>query len=193
MILKKVSGSVLFPSILYLLYAPPNAPSSNLGSGFEFSSAYRDSLLAIRNFLFLLFFALLIFLFRSAILDSMHLFPAGGCLWVIGTLDSLDSLALDSASLSAILSASRFMDLIFFLLNLALVLSDTLVILSFRESNLDFKLSISSFRLLAFLATLESLFLLCLSCLLVKGASNSVEQGTKSTPRVVPVHVLVPK
>ena len=91
MILKKVSGSVLFPSILYLLYTPPNAPSSNLGSGFEFSSAFRDSLLAIRNFLFLLFFDLLIFLFRAAILGSMHLFLSGECLWVIGTLDSLVS------------------------------------------------------------------------------------------------------
>ena len=55
MILKKVSGSVLFPSILYLLYAPRNAPSSNLGSGFEFSSAFRDSLLAVRNFFFVIF------------------------------------------------------------------------------------------------------------------------------------------
>ena len=71
------------------------------------------------------------------------------------------------------------MDLIFFLLNLALVLSDALVILSFKVSMGDFRLLIFAFRLMNFLASLESLFHLCLSCLFVKGASNSVEQGTK--------------
>ena len=37
----------------------------------------------------------------------------------------------------------------------------------------DFRLLISASRLTNFLASLESLFLPCLSCLLVKGASNS--------------------
>ena len=53
------------------------------------------------------------------------------------------------------------------------MLSDALVILSFKESICDFKLSISASKFLNFLASLESLFRLCLSCLLVKGASNS--------------------
>ena len=79
----------------------------------------------------------------------------------------------DSLSFSAILSASLFMDLIFFLLNLALVLSDALVILSFKVPIWDFRLLISASRLTNFLASLESLFCLCLSCLLVRGASNS--------------------
>ena len=65
------------------------------------------------------------------------------------------------------------MDLIFFLLNLALVLSDALVILSFKESIWDFRFLISASRLLNFLGSLESLFRLRFSCLLVKGASNS--------------------
>ena len=91
----------------------------------------------------------------------------------LGTLDSTNSsFYLDSLSLSFILSTSLFMDLIFFLLNPALVLLDALVILSFKTSIWDFRLSISAFRLLNFLASLESLFRLCLSCLLVKEASN---------------------
>ena len=65
------------------------------------------------------------------------------------------------------------MNLIFFLLNPALVLLDALVILSSKASIWDFRLPISASRLLNFLASLESLFHLCLSCLLVKGASNS--------------------
>ena len=65
------------------------------------------------------------------------------------------------------------MDFIFFLLNPALVLSDALVILSFKASIWDFRLLISASRLLNFLASLESLFHLRLSCLLVKGASYS--------------------
>ena len=79
----------------------------------------------------------------------------------------------DSLSFSAILSASLFMLLIFFLLNLALVLFDALLILSFKASIWDFRLLISTFRLLNFLASLKSLFCLHLTCLLVKGASNS--------------------
>ena len=92
----------------------------------------------------------------------------------LGTLGSTNSRAfLDSLSFSATLSASLFMDLIFFLLNLALVLLDALMILSFKASIWDFRLLISASRLLNFLVSLESLFRLHLSCLLVKGASNS--------------------
>ena len=68
------------------------------------------------------------------------------------------------------------MDLIFFLLNLALVLLDALVILSSKASIWDFKLLISATRLMNFLASLESLFHLCLSCLFVKGASNFTDR-----------------
>ena len=64
------------------------------------------------------------------------------------------------------------MDLIFFLLNQALVILDALVILSFKASIWDFRLLISASRLLNFLVSLESLFRLCFSCLLVRGASN---------------------
>ena len=64
------------------------------------------------------------------------------------------------------------MDLIFFLLNLALVLSDALVILSSKTSIRDFKLLFSFSKFLNFLASLESLFHLRLSCILVRGASN---------------------
>ena len=91
------------------------------------------------------------------------------------------------------------MDLIFFLLNLALVFSDALVILSSKASILDFRLLISATRLANFLASLESLFHLCVSCIFVKGASNSVDcgqgpaSGGPKAPRVVPVHIPVPK
>ena len=68
------------------------------------------------------------------------------------------------------------MDLIFFLLNLALVLSDALVILFSSSSIWDFKLLFSYSKFLNFLASLESLFHLRLSCLLVKGTSNSGSQ-----------------
>ena len=79
----------------------------------------------IRHSLFLLFFALLIFLFNSAILASTCLDLFEGCslsgallMRSLGTLGSTNSsFFLDSLSLSAILSASLFMDLIFFLLN----------------------------------------------------------------------------
>ena len=91
---------------------------------------------------------------------------------LIGSLGTLGSTALrafsDSLSFSAILSASLFMDLIFFLLNPALVLLDALVILSFKASFWDFRLSISFSKFLNFLASLESLFRLRLSCLFVK-------------------------
>ena len=86
--------------------------------------------------------ALLIFLFISAILVSIHLFLFGGCSLrrtpLIGSLGTLGSTNLSffsySLSFLAILSASLFMDVIFFLLNLALVLLDALVILSFKAS-----------------------------------------------------------
>ena len=106
-----------------------------------------------------MFFALLIFLFISAILTSICLGLDGGChirgTPLIGSLGTLGSNKLrafsDSLSFSAILSASLFMDLIFFLLNLALVLSDALVILSFKVPTWDFRLSISASRLTNFL------------------------------------------
>ena len=138
-LLKNVPGSILvIPSTLYLLYVPPNAPSNCLGT--QASSAHRVSLLVIRHSLFLLFFALLIFLFNSAIFVSIRLDLFGGCslsgaplmrsLWTLGSTNS--SFFSDSLSLSFILSTSLFMDLIFFLLNPALVLLDALVILSFK-------------------------------------------------------------
>ena len=156
-----------------------NAPSNCLSP--QFSSAHRDSLLAIRCSLFLLFFALLIFWFISAILASMHLDLFGGCslsgaplIGSLRTLGSTNSSSFsDSLSFSAILSASLFLLLIFFVLNLSFVPSDALVILSFKASIWDFRLLISASRLLNSLASLESLFRLCLSCLFVKGAFNS--------------------
>ena len=79
-LLKNVSRSIQEAlSILYLLLAPPKAPSMSLTSGFQFNLVFRASLLVIRRTLFFLFFALLIFLFNSAILTSMHLFLLGGC------------------------------------------------------------------------------------------------------------------
>ena len=157
------------------------------------ASVFKASLLAISHSLFLLFFTLLIFLFNSAILASIHLGLFGGYslrgLWLlglclirgapqirsIGTRCSIDpSLASDSASFSFILSASLFILLIFFLLNLALVLSDALLILSFKAPIWDFKLSITDSSLLNSLASVESLFRLCLSCLLVRGASSNL-------------------
>ena len=94
---------------------------------------------------------------------------------LIGSLGTLGSNNLrtfsDSLSFSAILSASLFILLIFFLLNPALVLLDALVILSSKASIWDFRLSISASRLMNFLASLESLFCLHFSCLLVRGAS----------------------
>ena len=63
--------------------------------------------------------------------------------------------------------------LTFFLLNPALVLSNALVILSFKACIWNFRLLISASRLLNFLASLESLFRLCFSCLLVRGASSN--------------------
>ena len=154
----------------------------SLTSGFQCNSVFRASLLVIKHSFFLLFFALLIFLFISAILASMHLdlfrgSSLKGALRIgsLGTHCSINSsLASDFASFSVILSASLFILLIFCLLNLALVLSDALVILSFKVSIWDFRLLISASRLLNFLVSLESLFRLHLSCLLVKGASSNL-------------------
>ena len=127
--------------------------------------------------MFLPFFALHIFLFISAIVTSIRLFLFGGCHLRVGSLGTLGSnnlmAASDSLNFSVILSASLFMDLIFFLLNPALVLLDALVILSSKASIWDFRLPISASRLTNFLASLESLFHLRLSCLLVRGVSNS--------------------
>ena len=72
------------------------------------------------------------------------------------------------------------LSLIFFVLNPALVLLDALVILSSKASIWDFRLPISASRLTNFLASLESLFHLHLSCLLVRRASNSMEWVAKS-------------
>ena len=146
-LLKNVSGFMPSkPSILYLLQVPLNAPSNCLGP--QFSSAHRASLLAIRHSLFLLFFALHIFLFNLAILASicLDLFrgcslsgaPRRGSIVTLGFINS--SLALEAASFSFILSASPFILLIFFLLNPALVLLDALVIFSFKASIWDFRL-----------------------------------------------------
>ena len=106
----------------------------------------------------------------------MHLGLDGGCrlrgALLIGSLGIPDSKDLkafpDSLSFSDILSASLFMDLMFFLLNLALVLLDALVILSSKASMWDFRLSISASRLMNSLASLESLAHLHLSCLLFR-------------------------
>ena len=146
------------------LYAPLNALSSCIGP--HRNSARSASLLAIRCCLDLPFLALLIFLFSSAILTSKHLGLDGGCHLrrtpLIGSLGTLGSTNLsffsDSLSFSAILSASLFMDLIFFLLNPVLVFLDALVILSFKASLWDFRLLISASKLTNFLANLESLF-----------------------------------
>ena len=92
----------------------------------------------------------------------------------LGILDSINSRDFsDSFSFSIILTTSLFMDLIFFLLNLALVLWDVLVILFSNPSIWDFELLISVDKTLNFLASLEFLFLLCFSCLLVRGTSGS--------------------
>ena len=102
-------------------------------------------------------------------------FKGGSSYRALGTHCSThSSLASGFASFLLILSASFFILLIFFLLNLALVLLDALVILSFKESIWDFKLSISASSLLNSLASLESLFRLHLSCLLVRGASSNL-------------------
>ena len=127
--------------------------------------------------MFLPFFALHIFLFSSAILTSIRLGLDGGCHLKVRFLGTLGSnnlrAASDSLSFSAILSASLFMDLIFFQLNLALVLLNDLVILSSKASIWDFRLLFSFSKFFNFLASLEFLFHLRLSCLLVRGASNS--------------------
>ena len=129
------------PSILYLPYTPPNAPSINLGVRSN-NCIFSASLLAIK---FLLVLPppliLLIFLFRSSIFLFILLFGLG----CIGCLDSnssnftncshvLSAILVASRIFSAILVASRFIERIFVLLNLALVLLDALVILSSTSS-----------------------------------------------------------
>ena len=131
--------------------------------------------------MFLLFFALLIFLLNSAILASICLFLFEGCSLrgapLIGSLRTLGSndlrVALDSKSLLVILSASCFIDLIFFLFNLKLALLEALVILSSSSSIWDFKLLYSASKFLNFFVSLESLACLCLSCRFVRGTCNS--------------------
>ena len=71
----------------------------------------------------------------------------------LGTLGSTNSRAfLDSLGLSFILSTSLSMDLIFFLLNPALVLLDALVILSFKASHLGFQIADLCIQALEFLS-----------------------------------------
>ena len=120
--------------------------------------------------MFFLFFALLIFLFNSAILFSIHLLE----LLFLGILDSIDSNDFsDSFSFLIALMTSLFIDLIFFLLNLAFVLWVALIILFSNPSIWDFKLFISFDKFLNFLCNLEFLFLLRFSSLLVKGCGTS--------------------
>ena len=113
--------------------------------------------------MFFLFFALLIFLFNSAILFSIHLEEL--CLELLFLGIILDSIDLndfsDSFSFSIALMTSLFIDLIFFLLKLAFVLWAALAILFSNPSIWDFKLLISFDKFLNFLFNLE--FLLCLA------------------------------
>ena len=103
----------------------------------------------------------------------------------LGTMGSTTLRAFsDSLSFSFIISASLFILLIFFLLNPALVLLDALVILSSKASIWDFRLPVSASRLTDFLASLESLFCPCFSCLLVRRASNSGCPTSVSCSRV---------
>ena len=86
---------------------------------------------------------------RNTIIEETEYLGMAVCLiWApqIGSIVTLGSTNLsffsDSLSFSFILPTSLFMDLIFFLLNPALVLLDALVILCFKASIWDFKLSI---------------------------------------------------
>ena len=116
--------------------------------------------------MFFLFFALLIFLFNSAILFSIRLEELHLEILFLGILDSIDSNDFsDSFSFSIALTTSLFIDLIFFLLNPAFVLWAAFAILFSNSSIWDFKLSISFEKLLNFLFNLEFLFLLRFSCL----------------------------
>ena len=110
--------------------------------------------------MFFLFFALLIFLFNSAILFSIHLEELRLELLFLGIiLDSIDSNDFsDSFSFSIALATSLFIDLIFFLLNPTFVLWAALAILFSSSSIWDFKLSISFDKFLNFLFNLEFLF-----------------------------------
>ena len=124
--------------------------------------------------MFFLFFALLIFLFNSAILFSICLEELRLELLFLGILDSIDSKDFsDSFSFPIALTTSYFIDLIFFLLNLAFIPWAALAILFSNSSIWDFKLSISFDKFLMFLFNLEFLFLLRFSCHLVKGCRTS--------------------
>ena len=135
----------------------------------------------IRRSFFLLLFPLLVFLFNSAILASIHLGLFGGCSLRGGSTDWV----LRDSGFYQLKFLFRFSQFFIYLISLSfhgpylLSLESSigalrcLVILSFKASIWDFRLLISAFMLLNFLASLESLFCLCLSCLLVRGASNS--------------------
>ena len=150
----------------------------SLTSGFQFNSARRASLLAIRRSLFLLFFALLIFLFISAILASIHLFLFGGCslrrALLIGSFGTL----IDSRLAQPLLAGGYLIDLSFhgsYLLSLESRIGalGSFGYLIFQSAHLGFQNVDLCIQANEFLASLESLFRLCLSCPLVKGASNS--------------------
>ena len=146
------------PSILYLLYAPPNTPSISLGV-ISNDCNLSASLLAIR-FLLVLPLVLFIFLFRSSIFFFIILLEGFGKGFT-GCNDS--SFSVCSFIFSAILVASHFIERISFHLNLALVLLDALVTLYSMSSIWDLRSPISILKLLAFLDNLEALFLLRLS------------------------------
>ena len=145
------------------------------------STLHVRSLSAIRRCLFLAPFALLIFLFNSAILTSMRLGLDQGCSLsgtsLTGSLGTLiDSRqASDFSSATDTLSGSLFMVLIFFLLKPEWADLDTRDIFSFSSSICNFRALVSEFRLTNFLANLVSLAHLRLHCLLVKGIAVSVE------------------
>ena len=134
--------------------------------GPQLNSIFNKFLLAIRHSLFFLFFALLIFLFNSAILFSIRLEELRLELLFLEILDSINSNNfLDSFSFSIALTTSLFIDLIFFLLNLAFVLWAALAMLFSSFSIWDFKLFISFDKFLNFLFNLLILLILLSSSL----------------------------
>ena len=140
-------------------------PSNFLGP--QLNSIFSESLLAIRCSLFFLFFALLIFLFNSAILFSIHLFFG-----ILVSIDSNDFSDSFSFSIDLTIITSLFIDLIFFLLKLAFILWVVLVILFSNPSIWDFKLSISFDKFFNSLFNLEFLFLLCFRCILFRATAK---------------------
>ena len=125
------------------------------------------------------FLALLIFLFSSAILASKRLGLDGGCCLRGAPLTGLLGTLIDSSfcSVSAIwldnLSASLFINLILFLLNLECADRDVWDIFSLSPSICNFRLLISEFRwLVKHLGNLVCLAFLHLHCCLVRGSCS---------------------